>query len=409
MGKGWDKGVPGVEFWAAALRVAKPGAHLMAFGGTRTHHRLMCAIEDAGWELRDCLMWLYGTGFPKSHDVSKAIDKAAGVEREKGELRTDGRGKSNQKVDNHGVGDTGIGHADGSKQEYCETLPTSLEAKEWDGWGTALKPAWEPIIVAMKPVEGTFAENAQKYGVAGLHIDGARVGDERIEQWQTENGDPFSQRTDLAGDTTKKNSEGRWPANVVLDEAAAALLDEGQPVSGSNKRKAKRKVTAEEDSVGLFGMNKLCSSAGVDDSGGPSRFYYCAKAGKTEKENGLRGVFPCLSCGEIDSETHQDSKGKTRKCHRNFHPTVKPLNLMKWLVRLTATPTGGVILDPFMGSGSTGVACAQLGRSFIGSELSPEYTEQARQRIAKVKPDEIECRNPTKEPAAPELEQLGLF
>jgi site-specific DNA-methyltransferase (adenine-specific) len=171
MGKEWDHGVPGVAYWAEFLRVSKPGAMLCAFGGTRTHHRLMCAIEDAGWEIRDVLMYVYGSGFPKSHDVSKAIDKAAGAERE-----VVGESSYNDRRPNEGNSGNGT-YSQGGYKAYI-TSPSTDAAALWDGWGTALKPAYEPIILAMKPLPGTFAQNALDYGVAGIWVDGCRVGTE---------------------------------------------------------------------------------------------------------------------------------------------------------------------------------------------------------------------------------------
>lgn len=256
MGKSWDHGVPGVEFWKATLRVAKPGAFLLAFGGTRTHHRLTCAIEDAGFEIRDCMMWIYGSGFPKSHNL-------------------------------HG---------------------------EYEGWGTALKPAWEPIIVARKPLEGTVAENVLKWGCGAMNIDDSRVeiiGDRRSPL----GADGIVHRTTGNSYGEHKESEGfdlskgRWPANAILDEEAGAMLD-----------------------------------------GGASRFFYCAKASKSERGEG------------------------------NNHPTVKPISLLNYLLRLVCQP-GGIVLDPFMGSGSTGIAAQNFGFKFIGIEREKSYCEIADARI----------------------------
>jgi hypothetical protein len=320
MGKGWDRGVPSADFWSGALRVCKPGAMLLAFGGTRTHHRLMCAIEDAGWEIRDCLMWLYGSGFPKSMDISKAIDKSLKAERV---VVGKGKGRTGKAVVSH----SDI-HGDDAYEwpgEFDITAPATDDAKLWNGWGTALKPAWEPIILAMKPLDGTFAANAQRHGVAGLNIDGCRIPTDdnlnggayaknptdRSQLWGGDAGNSW--KRGAAGDF--QQPEGRFPANVILDEEAGQQLDE--------------------------------QSGG----GGASRFFYCAKAAKSEK-----GDF-------------------------NNHPTVKPLKLMEYLCRLTATAAGGVILDPFMGSGTTGVAAANVGRDFIGVEIEQASYEIAARRL----------------------------
>lgn len=341
MGKGWDYGVPGVEFWREFLRVAKPGAMLFAFGGTRTFHRLTVAIEDAGWEIRDCMMWLYGSGFPKSHDISKAIDKQADVERITIGINPNSR--PNAKKDLYSI--------NGSKS-FDISVPNTDAAKAWDGWGTALKPAWEPIIIAMKPLDGTFADNAIKHGVAGLHIDAGRIGtDEDTRRAKSGYQDAY-----VTGkyDPSKYNAfesrpqQGRWPANIILDEDSAALLDEqtGELKSGV----AVRSKSGGNTFGGIIKKPKM-SDLGYTDSGGASRFFYCAKASKKER-------------GE-----------------NNNHPTVKPLALLEYLCRLSETPTGGVVFDPFMGSGSTGIAARNTGRSFIGIDITPEYVEIAEQRI----------------------------
>lgn len=313
MGQSWDYGVPGVTYWSEVLRVLKPGGALLAFGGTRTHHRLMCAIEDAGFELRDCLMWMYGTGFPKSHNISKAIDKAAGAERKV-------VGQNPNARPNHDGVRVWIGDKKGKEQSHPPlTAPATDEARIWDGRGTALKPAWEPIILAMKPLDGTFAANALKHGVAGLNIGGCRVG----------------------------HGE-RWPANVMLDEEAGKLLDEQTGTLHSHGGGTSK-------GMGYHGANGVREIVAPDKSGGASRFFYCAKASKSERT--------------------------ANKTVENRHPTVKPLALMRWLARLTASPTGGMVLDPFAGSGSTGIAAVQEGLDFIGVELHPEHADIARERL----------------------------
>ena len=369
MGKGWDHGVPGIPYWAEALRVAKPGAFLLAFGGTRTYHRLACAVEDAGWEIRDCLMWLYGTGFPKSLDISKAIDKAAGAEREVIGVKSYPR-EGTTPVTRLGKPNLYSKFEGGGQGSNLKTAPATEDAKLWDGWGTALKPAWEPVIVAMKPLDGTFAQNALKHGVAGLNIDGTRIDtDENL------NGGAYSsgagERYDGAENWRMKRGDhgnagqyepptGRWPANVVLDEEAASLLDEqsGDSLSTGGTDKAGKF----KNQYGVYaGDNPGGSAGGFGDAGGASRFFYCAKTSRRER-------------GEA-----------------NNHPTVKPIALMEWLCRLTATPTGGVVLDPFMGSGSTGIAAGRTGRDFIGIEKDPGYFEIAKDRIANPPSDVYEA------------------
>jgi len=252
MGNGWDRGVPGAEFWQEALRVAKPGAHLLAFGGTRTFHRLTVAIEDAGWEVRDCMMWLYGSGFPKSHNGP------------------------------------------------------------WGG--TALKPAWEPVIVARKPLSGTVADNVLRYGTGALNIDGCRVG----------------------------GTEGRWPANVMHDGSDDVVA--GFPLTTSGTGAIRKSA------LGMFGLGgdgKANTEYG--DTGSAARFFYCAKASSADRDDG------------------------------NTHPTVKPTDLMRYLCRLV-TPPGGVVLDPFMGSGSTGKAALIEGLRFVGIDLDPAHVAIAEAR-----------------------------
>lgn len=399
MGKAWDHGVPGAPFWAEALRVAKPGAMLLAFGGTRTWHRLAAAIEDGGWEMRDTLMWIYGQGFPKSHDISKAIDKAAGAERKAVRKRTDGRGKWNLKMQRD-HGDTGIGHADGSKQTYMETAPATEAAALWDGWGTALKPAWEPIILAMKPIDGTFASNAQTWGVAGLNVDGGRIGGIDPANAKRLGRNYTTENTNFGGGQVQQikaaivggNPAGRWPANVLFDEAAAAQLDamSGERSSGG---KAAGTYANSGKSGGIMGetVERVQHNHFEPSTGGASRFFYCAKASRAERNAGLDGM-PEREQGQRYG-TIQDARPNTldgyeypRKEIANNHPTVKPLALMRYLCRLTATPTGGIVLDPFMGSGSTGCAAVLEGRSFVGIELESDYLEIARRRIAHVQP-----------------------
>jgi len=319
MGKAWDHGVPGVPFWEQTLRVCKPGAMLLAFGGTRTHHRLMVAIEDAGWEIRDCVMWMYGSGFPKSLDISKAIDRAAGVEREVvgSKIGQPGYSLKDNDTDTHDRG--AYGKFKNAESECSITAPATEAAKTWNGYGTALKPAWEPIIVAMKPCDGTFANNALTHGVAGLNIDGGRVGSETMHNAPAGNkagGNSLNMSAvGMPQGVDGTVAHGRWPANVILDEAAGEMLDEQ---AGS----------------------------------AVSRFFYCAKASKKDRGEG------------------------------NKHPTVKPTELMKYLVGLVSPPEDGVVLDPFCGSGSTGKACKILGADFVGIELDEDSAKTAEKRIA---------------------------
>lgn len=337
MGREWDHGVPGIPFWREALRVAKPGAHIVAFGGTRTYHRLTCALEDAGWEIRDSLMWLYGTGFPKSLDVSKAIDKAAGAE----------RGTAYRPNNRNAVFGKGMG---GGEWNAPSDPPVTDAAKQWEGWGTALKPAWEPIILARKPLVGTVAANVLAHGTGAINVDACRIattdklggGATKAETvcdtnhegwdrpWKHDDAAREAHAARVRANVEKAEALGRWPANVVLDEEAARQLDE------------------HTDDL---------QKKGKGDSGGASRFYYCAKASSSERH----------AAGD------------------NTHPTVKPVKLMAWLCRLI-TPPSGVILDPFCGSGSTGVAALEEGFQFIGIEREAEYAAIARRRTGEPEP-----------------------
>lgn len=352
MGRAWDHDVPGPEFWAEALRVMKPGAHLVAFGGTRTFHWLTVALEEAGFEIRDCLSWLYGSGFPKSLDVSKAIDKALGAKRET--ARTP-MGPTGNKYAS-GLGDGRPWMADAARagfHEHAGPHPvTAAAAAALQGWGTALKPAWEPIILARKPLAGTVAGNVLEHGTGALNVDGCRI--ETAETW--DGGGPTKPREGGIGYASSSSSSshplGRWPANVCLDEDAAEQLDAQSGATGQ-----RGDLTGEEPSsktAGVFGKYAgRVPSIARGDSGGASRFFYTAKA----------------------------ASGERHYAGRNHHPTVKPVTLMRWLVRLV-TPRGGLVVDPFCGSGSTGVAALAEGFRFLGIDLDEENCKLARRRIA---------------------------
>jgi len=313
MGKGWDHSVPGLEFWQEALRVAKPGCHLLAFGGTRTYHRLTCAIEDAGWKIRDSLMWVYGSGFPKGHDVSKAIDKEAGAERDK-------RWKPVTKYSMVGTLEPRPWLDKARENGGCfvdSDIPSTDAAKQWEGWNTSLKPSFEPIILARKPLTGTVAGNVLEHGTGAINIDACRVKSEDSE-WTCRKSatSSFSQearpwKEKLTGiEIASGGVGGRWPANFIHD--------------GSDE------------------VTDLLGSA--------ARFFYCAKASPAE-----RGEY-------------------------NKHPTVKPLALMRYLVKLI-TPPSGIVLDPFAGSGSTLVAASQLGFDAIGIELDKVHCDIIERRL----------------------------
>jgi hypothetical protein len=330
MGQAWDARVPGPEYWEAVLRIAKPGAHLVAFGGTRTFHRLAVALEDAGWEIRDTLCWLHGQGFPKSLDVSKALDAEelhGGSNSRRIKQANDGRtgeGRERGRCKNNGI----MGEVRESRSPIKDEASTDL-AREWSGWGTALKPGWESIILARKPLIGTVAQNVTAHRCGALNIDGCRIGTVR----HTDLG--ATQRQSVQSSFGSKrgheqpmyNASGRFPANVVLSCDCEAECEPGCP------------------------LRMLDEQSGQTTTGGASRFFYTAKAGRAERGEG------------------------------NTHPTVKPLALMEWLI-LLVTPPGGRILDPFAGSCTTLLSAQRLDFDAVGIELDPHWCEVARKRIA---------------------------
>lgn len=398
MGRGWDHAVPGPEFFDAQLRVAKPGAHLVACGGTRVHHRLMCSIEDAGWEIRDCLQWMYGSGFPKSLDVSKAIDKAAGVAREVVGMATrpDGTQRPNKADWSPGTAGT-YAQDEWTRSQMAKggndlTAPATDAAKQWDGWGTALKPSWEPIILARKPFPGTIAANVQRWGTGALNVDGCRVGTSKATPASPRAGQDRIFGTYGAQDGSESGHDpniGRWPANTVLGCAcehehepgcAVAMLDEqsGERVSGT-------RAAGTHEPMGFHGADPGPMPAIDGSSGGASRFFYTAKASRSEREAGLEHrQRRNVNDGRETSIDNAYQRGDTQRA--NTHPTVKPVSLMRWLVRLI-TPPGGLVLDAFAGSGTTGVACVYEGFRFHGIELEAEHCEIARSRIAQAQED----------------------
>jgi site-specific DNA-methyltransferase (adenine-specific) len=378
MGKSWDSS--GIAFntdvWLECLRVLKPGGHLLAFGGSRTWHRIAVAVEDAGFQIRDSVAWLYGSGFPKSLDVSKAIDKAAGVEREiVTETVQDIFGERTEEVSetrmNEPSGIVSVGQGERTLIERKETLPATAEAVKWQGWGTALKPAFEPVIVARKPLVGTVAANVLEYGTGALNIDGTRIGAGGQLKWSTPRDMGFSGGTDSDG-LAMSNAAGRWPSNVVLDEFTAGLVDEQ---SGMLKSGSKKPLTNKSPG-GVYGHGRKFGNVNFFSAseGGASRFFYVAKASKRDRNEGLDALEEQRhSDREKDDGVGGDNpRNRTNAAKQNFHPTVKPTDLMRQLVRLV-TPPSGVVLDPFTGSGSTGKAAILEGFEFIGCELTQEY------------------------------------
>jgi len=481
-----------IKKWAKeALRVAKPGSTLLCFGGTRTYHRLACAIEDAGWIIKDCVMYLYGQGFPKATDISKQIDKNCnktskelikfgklirkyrnkkaisqkelgikiGVSRElinlyeirgnnqqqfptkekwlkiKQELKIEkdkdyifieaereviGKQKN---IANKNNENTGRYQWNTEKQKRVDsiniTAPATPEATLWNGWKShGLKPAYEPILVAMKPNEGSYANNALKWGVAGINVDGGRINYINQEpNLRTNKGNWKDSAVcnkaiwhgDGRGERTEPHSKGRYPSNVILDEEAGRLLDEQSGVSKSIAGPANNEPTNADSKI--YGWAKYPkmhkSGAHFGDTGGASRFFYCAKASKAERNRGCEGLpkkyyekrkdpIKMIWCKKCNHYIDPNRKVKGNCCcevpdpfyreikfmpSANTHPTVKPLALMKYLCILTKTPTGGIVLDPFCGSGTTLMACKELKRDYIGIDNNPEYCEIARRRV----------------------------
>lgn len=322
--------------WAKeALRVAKPGATLMCFGGTRTWHRIAVGIEEAGWEIFDTIMFLYGSGFPKSLNIGKAINKI----------------QKNSK---------------------------------WEGWGTSLKPAYEPIICARKPNEGSYANNALKWGVAGLNINEARIGTEKVNVHDAPKGTFAGGEQNRGSIKNYRDHQGRFPANVILDEEAGRLLDEQSGVRPAGNFPKRRGETV------YFGLSKAENRnnfvGNIGDSGSASRFFYCAKASKAERNRGCEELEEKIGggmAGTADKTLKTGSGNERNNRMKNNHPTVKPLSLMKYLCILTKTPTetGGIILDPFAGSGTTGMACVEVGRPYILIEKEADYVKIAKARI----------------------------
>jgi site-specific DNA-methyltransferase (adenine-specific) len=401
MGKRWDYDVPSEEMWRECLRVLKPGAHLLAFAGTRTQHRMAVRIEDAGFEIRDMIAWVYGSGFPKSLDVSKAIDKSAGAEREVIGTRTSAFGDAE-------TSDTGDGRnlwcKPATKEVPLTGEPATDAAKQWDGWGTALKPALEPITVARKPLgEKTVAANVLAHGTGAINVDGCRVGTSDKLGGGMENGtstasdgwdrpwrrDPEAverNKATTAEKIAKAEALGRWPANLIhdgSDEVVGLFPQTGVSAGGRSGHTAAYSGGFKQEHYGD-------AKPGFGDSGSAARFFYCAKASKKDRDEGCDALPERREGAAVEgfkdgslhavNKTRKDQGPSDRQPSRNHHPTVKPTALMRYLCRLV-TPPGGTVLDPFMGSGSTGKAAVLEGFNFIGIEREAEYVEIAKARI----------------------------
>jgi len=347
MSKHWDQQIPPPEYWKEMLRICKPGSYMACAGLPRMMHRLTSIVEDSGWIIRDMIIHIFGSGFPKSNNFGKKLGES------------------------------------------------------WNGYGTALKPAWEGWTLAMKPVDGTFAQNAEKWGVAGINIDSSRIGikgaTKRTNQADYPKNEDGTEDRSInwarVGHDIEKLNNGRWPSNLILDEESAEQLD---------KMTGNLKSTGGQGNYGnsIYGNldNKLIKKdVGYNDSGGASRFFYCAKASSSERNKGLEGItinqnsehrygrYRCKKCNKLKLDHNPcicaEPEFERIETNQNTHPTVKPISLMKYIITLLAPPGNPICLDPFMGSGSTGVACKELGISFIGIEKEKEYVEIATKRL----------------------------
>ncbi len=397
MNRKWDKtGIAyDVGMWKECLHVLKPGGYLLSFGGTRTYHRMACAIEDAGFIIHPMIAWVFGSGFPKATDLGKQFDKQAGVERKVISANPNARPNSQP---NYSL--------DGKNKNFSInvqpiTTPTTPEAQQWDGWYyglQSLKPAIEPICMAQKPIDGKrMTDNVRKWGVGAINVDGCRVGNEKrsnpqagyIRRGRTDEDVFFG--VDRKKPNGKQEVQGRFPANIILDEEAGKLLDEQSGTSKSNQRIGNRSGK-KKGIMGEFEGQKNVSM-GYSDSGGASRFFkniqyeeldfvpfiYCAKASKKERNLGLDDADTfTVDDGRQRAIDNPYQRGKTPR--KNIHPTVKPLKLMRYLCRLVCPPNG-VILDPFVGSGTTIMAALQEGFESIGIEMNEEYFEIAKSRV----------------------------
>lgn len=391
----WDSFVPGPSVWQEAYRVLKPGGHLIAFFGTRTYDMGVMALRLAGFEIRDQLAWVFGSGFPKSHDVSKGIDKAAGAEREVISERVQAVAFDTEKAGGGGW----------SAGVVKETRAATPEAARWSGWGTALKPAFEPIVLCRKPLsEPTVAANVLRWGTGAVNIDACRVGtSDKLGGGMVSMGRPMvsegwdrpwmhdprvtdAKKIESARKVAHAQELGRWPANLAHDGSDEVLA--GFPVTGASKRAI---VTSKPGGIygGGQGLPAHTGEYGYDEpAGSAARFFYCAKASKSDRNEGLDDMPVAPSAASQFRPNHAEgaANGESGNPYgrwspvRNIHPTVKPTALMQWLVRMV-TPTGGIVLDPFTGSGSTGKAAILEGFNFVGCEMTPEYAEIARRRI----------------------------
>lgn len=379
MNKHWDYELPSVEVWKEVIRVLKPGGFILCACGTRTQHRMAVNIEDAGFEIRDVITWHYGSGFPKSLDIGKAIDKLQGNERE--DLGTSPAQRLNKP-------DSDIYEA-GIRGKECRVTKGN---SEYEGWGTALKPATEFWTLARKPLsENTVAENVLKYGTGGINIDGSRIegsegDDPRLNgngSWKTDKAAKNVYEGGYAGEDIKSSAQGRFPANVIFDEFSGKLLDEqtGTLATGNYN-----KIPIRETNNWMPNQNNTPIKSDYDDVGGASRFFYCPKSDNYERNKGLKGFELKEPEHDFGTKLGEPRSERVHTQKRNFHPTVKPIDLMRYLVKLI-TPKKGIVLDPFMGSGTTGIGAKMELINYVGIEREPEYCKIAEARINAWNPD----------------------
>ena len=405
MGRHWDYDVPSVEVWREALRVLKPGGHLLSFSSARTYHRMVVAIEDAGFEVRDQIMWVYGSGFPKSLDVSKALDRMAGAER-------DVVGVTRKSISSMAPGEGNFSDdAYQWKSEFPRTAPATEAAQRWAGWGTALKPAHEPICLARKPLIGTVADNVLAHGTGALNVDGCRIpaggdslkgGDCNGSQNHTDGWDrPWRSDPEKVAEHSAKRlanaahaeQAGRWPANLIHDgsDEVVGLFPES---GGSGPARALKRGKRDGDDWGMADQPGQLRDAGT---GSAARFFYTAKAHASDRDEGLAAAQDRILARSCQAQAEaarghvvasSDGAFNKARIRKNHHPTVKPTDLMRYLCRLI-TPPGGLILDPYMGSGSTGKGAVLEGFRFVGIEREADYLDIAAARIrhAQQQPD----------------------
>lgn len=380
--KKWTYDLPSKETWDECLRVLKPGGTMLCFTGSRTQHRVTCDIEDAGFEIKDCIMFLYGSGFPKALDISKQFDKRAGQEQ-----KTTYVPNNNNAV---------FGPMKGGGVS-CPNQPNTKKAKEWNGWKShALKPAYEPICVAMKPNYKTYVDNAEKHGVSGLYIDGSRIKynseKDKNRSIKKDHSESSYEKGGLgfdpkSGSITPKRGggdiRGRYPTNVIIDEEVGRIIDKQSGIKKGGKFKSNTDVnrTVGDNYFSGLGTGGRQGPVNYGDGGGASRFFFCAKASKSEKNTGCEDLEKREKAGSYKFREDGSLDGKPTAPRSNFHPTVKPIKLMNYLCTLTKTPTGGIVLDPFAGSGTTGVACINTGRKFVLIEKDLDYMPIIKARL----------------------------